>query len=47
MNLINSADEFFHLGTSEKPEEYLRATWDEATFEVWKEVINKYPDMSF
>ncbi|MBD3922932.1 HEAT repeat domain-containing protein [Paenibacillus sp. PR3] len=45
--MITSADEFYHLRTSEKQEEYLRAAWDEATIEVWHEVLAKYPDMSF
>ncbi|WP_268633261.1 hypothetical protein [Paenibacillus alvei] len=26
-------------------DEYLKAAWDDAPFEVWLEVINKYPDM--
>jgi len=45
--MINSADEFFQLRTSENSEEYLKAAWDEASIEVWQDVIDRYPDMSF
>ncbi|NOU92563.1 hypothetical protein GC093_04865 [Paenibacillus sp. LMG 31456] len=44
--MINSAEEFVRLRISEKMDEYLKAAWDDAPFEVWLEVINKYPDMS-
>lgn len=45
--MINSADEFYQLRTSENPEKYLRAAWDEAPIEIWYEVLRKYPDMAF
>ncbi|MBW5468496.1 HEAT repeat domain-containing protein [Brevibacillus formosus] len=45
--MITSAEEFVRLRTSENPDEYLRAAWDEAPLDVWHEVIQKYPDMSF
>lgn len=45
--MITSAEEFVRLRTSENPDEYLTAAWDEAPLDVWKEVIQKYPDMSF
>ncbi|WP_442600727.1 hypothetical protein [Paenibacillus sp. KN14-4R] len=45
--MITSATEFYRLRTSENPDEYLRAAWEEASVEVWKEVINTYPDMAF
>ena len=37
--MINSADEFYQLRTSEKPDEYLQAAWDEAPIQVWYEVL--------
>ena len=43
--MINSAEEFVRLRTSEDPEEYRRAANDEATIEVWQEVIRRFPDM--
>ena len=42
---IGSAQEFVHLRTSEKQEEYLRAAHAHASTEVWHEVIRKYPEM--
>lgn len=42
--MISSAEEFVALRSSEKPEEYHRAAWEEAPSEVWHEVIEKYPD---
>lgn len=45
--MITSAEEFYQLRTSENQEEYLRAVWDEASIEVWREVIRRYPDMHF
>ena len=43
--MINSADEFVRLRTSEDPEEYGRAAHDEATIEVWGDVIRRFPHM--
>ncbi|WP_127496779.1 hypothetical protein [Paenibacillus glycanilyticus] len=43
--MINSAEEFVRLRNSEKMDEYLKAAWDDAPFEVWLEVIKMYPDM--
>ena len=45
--MIKSAEEFYRLRTSEIMEEYLRAAWEEAPVEVWRDVIRKYPDMHF
>ncbi|WP_312118023.1 hypothetical protein [Brevibacillus reuszeri] len=45
--MITSAEEFVRLRTSENPEEYLRAAWSEAPLDVWYEIIQNYPDMSF
>ena len=42
--MINSAEEFVRLRSSEIMEEYLRAAKEEAPISVWKEVIQKYPD---
>lgn len=43
--MISSADEFMRLCTSDKREDYVRATHDEAPEEIWLEVINRYPEM--
>jgi len=43
--MINTAEEFVRLRTSENMDEYLKAAWDDAPFDVWLEVIKKYPDM--
>lgn len=45
--MITSAEEFVRLRTSENPDEYLRAAWDEAAVDVWLEVLENYPDMAF
>jgi hypothetical protein len=43
--VIKSADEFYKLRTSENIEEYTRAATEEAPIEVWREIIEKYPEM--
>ncbi|MFC3803877.1 hypothetical protein [Cohnella sp. GCM10012308] len=43
--MIKCAEEFVRLRSSEKMDEYLKAAWDEASVEVWLDVINRYPDM--
>jgi hypothetical protein len=43
--MINTAEEFIRLRTSSVPEEYGRAGRDEASYEVWIEIIEKHPDM--
>lgn len=43
--MINSAEEFVRLRTSQDMEEYHRAAWEEAPVSVWLEVIENYPDM--
>lgn len=43
--MINSAEEFVTLRTSERPEEQWRAAHEPASDEVWIEVIDRYPDM--
>ncbi len=45
--MIESAEEFVRLRNSEIQEEYSRAAHDQATIDVWKEVIATYPDMAF
>ncbi|WNQ13373.1 hypothetical protein MJA45_10225 [Paenibacillus aurantius] len=45
--MINSAEEFVKLRTSENPNEHLRAAWDEAPTDVWLEIIVTYLDMKF
>ena len=45
--MINSADEFKRLRESEIQEEYHRAVTDEASIEVWNEILRKYPDLAF
>jgi hypothetical protein len=43
--MIDSAEQFVLLRTSENPELYQKAANDSASEETWKEVIEKYPDM--
>ena len=43
--VIGSAGEFVALRTSEDPAEYRRAAHEEASFEVWMEVLDAHPDM--
>jgi hypothetical protein len=43
--VIRSAEEFVALRESEDPCEYGRAARDDASIEVWKEVILSYPEM--
>ena len=43
--MINSAEEFVALRTSEIPEEYLRAATEPATVETWREIIDRFPEM--
>lgn len=45
--MIDSAEEFKRLRESEIHEEYHRAATDEASIEVWSEVLKKYPDLAF
>ncbi len=43
--MIESADQFVLLRTSEDMELYQRAANETATEDTWQEVITKYPDM--
>jgi hypothetical protein len=43
--MIETADQFVWLRTSEKIELYQRAANEPATVDTWQEVIRKYPDM--
>jgi hypothetical protein len=43
--MINSAEEFVALRTSEKPEEYLRAATEAAPIDVWLQIIARFPEM--
>jgi hypothetical protein len=43
--VIESAEEFVRLRTSEEFSEYNRAAWEEAPLAVWYEVIERFPDM--
>jgi hypothetical protein len=43
--MIESADEFIRLRTSELREEYWRAAHDEAPLEVWWQVVREHKDM--
>jgi hypothetical protein len=43
--MIFSASEFVRLRTSDDPEEYRRAASDEASEDVWIEIIENYSDM--
>lgn len=43
--VVSSADEWVGLRCSEVPGEQFKAAWAIATVDIWKEVIDKYPDM--
>jgi len=43
--VIESAQEFVRLRTSEDPAEYQRAAHDEASEDTWRDVVDLYPDM--
>lgn len=43
--MIESAEEFVRLRTSRLRDEYLRAAEEEASINVWIDVIQRYPEM--
>ena len=45
--VIRSAEEFVRLRLSEDPGDYRRAANETASVQVWKEVIERYPDVRF
>ena len=45
--MIESAEEFVSLRTSEDPADYGRAAHDEAEAATWREIIERFPDMRF
>jgi hypothetical protein len=42
--MIESADDFVRLRNSSDPREYRRAAVEEASVEVWREVVDRYPE---
>ena len=45
--MIESAEQFRSLRESEPPDEYSRATHDDAPLEVWLDIIDRMPDLRF
>ncbi|KAB2807465.1 hypothetical protein F9L07_25785 [Pimelobacter simplex] len=45
--VIQSADEFVRLRSSDDPEEYARAAHGAATEDIWLDVIDRFPEMRF
>jgi hypothetical protein len=45
--MIQSAEEFVLLRTSQRPEEYLRAANESAETPIWLEIIDRFPEMQF
>jgi hypothetical protein len=45
--MIESAEEFVRLVESDDPEERRRSAWESASDQVWRDVIQKDPDMHF
>lgn len=43
--MIESAEEFVQLRSSADPAEYARAAHEEASLQVWLQVIERYPEM--
>lgn len=44
---IRDAAEFIRLRESSDPDEYRRAALEEASLEVWLEIVNNHPEMRF
>ncbi|WP_225642593.1 hypothetical protein [Streptomyces werraensis] len=42
--MIETADEFVRLCNSSEPQERRRATLEEASVQVWREVVDQYPE---
>lgn len=47
IRMIESAEEFHRLRTSDVPEEYYRAAHEEAPLSVWRDVMLRFPEMRF
>ncbi|MET8522732.1 hypothetical protein [Nocardioides sp. NPDC004968] len=45
--MIDSAEQFVRLRTSDDPADYNRAARDEASETTWRDVIERFPDMCF
>jgi len=45
--MIASADEFYGLRTSEKPDDWRRAAHEAAPVSVWQDVVARMPEMRF
>ena len=45
--VIDSAEEFVRLRSSENPAEYNRAALEEASEGTWRDVIERFPEMRF
>jgi hypothetical protein len=45
--MIESAEEFFRLRSSDDPEENNRASAEPASLNVWTEVVERYPEARF
>jgi len=45
--MITSAEEFKKLHESELKEEFKRSVHEEASIEVWRDVMHKFPDLAF
>ncbi|WP_353953193.1 hypothetical protein V6K52_07120 [Knoellia sp. S7-12] len=43
--MIESAEEFVRLRSSEDPTEYNRAAHEEADVATWRDVLTRFPDM--
>lgn len=43
--MIHSAEEFVALRSSDVREEYIRACHDDAPMDVWKAVVERFPEM--
>lgn len=45
--MIDSAEEFVRLRSSDDPAEYRRAAHEEASVQTWLDVVDRFPDMRF
>jgi hypothetical protein len=44
-SVIESAEEFLRLRTSDDPDQYRQAAHDQASEGTWRDVIDRFPDM--
>ncbi len=46
MDVRAQADEWVRLRCSDVPEDYHAAAWADLPLDVWRDVLNRYPEMA-